>query len=137
METRPYPQNTTRPDLPLAMTQDIARATLRNGSKDIVALLAGADTVREVLGGTELVAQLRRHADALVRATLRLDGYERLEVEADVRLIGDQVTYLELLSKLARGHDDGESALHLSETTRIIAALARAASTLLSIVKLP
>jgi hypothetical protein len=42
-----------------------------------------------------------------------------------------------LLSKLARGHDDGESALHLSETTRLIAALTRAASALTNIVKSP
>lgn len=126
MEAHPHPQITTRPDLPLA-TQDIARSTLRNGSKAIVTALVGADALREVLGGAELVAQLRTHADAMVRATMRLDGYERLEVEAEVRLIGDHVTYLDLLSKLARGHDDGESALHLSETTRIIAALSRSA----------
>lgn len=134
MDMRPHPQTTTRPDLPLAMTQDIARTTLRNGSEAVVALLAGAEVLREVLGGSELVAQLRKHADAMVRATMRLDGYERLEVEAAVRQIGDHVTYLELLSKLARGHDDGESALHLTETTRIIAALGREASALSSIV---
>jgi len=118
---------TTRPDLPLATTQDIARATLRNASKAVVALLAGADKLREVLGGAELVAGLRTHADAMVRATMRLDGRERLDVEALVRLIGDRVTYLELLSKLARGHEGGESELHLSETTRVLEALARSA----------
>ncbi|HEX7600556.1 MAG TPA: hypothetical protein VF316_03080 [Polyangiaceae bacterium] len=115
---------TTRPDLPLATTQDIARATLRNASKAVVDLLVGADALREVLGGTELVAELRTHADALVRATMRLDGRERLEVEALVRLIGDRVTYLELLSKLAHGREQGESTLHVNETTRVLEALA-------------
>ena len=135
MDMHPHPQVTTRPDLPLPTTLEIARATLRNGSKDIVALLAGADAVREVLGGTELVAKLRTRADAMVRATIRLDGRERLDVEALVRLIGDRVTYLQLLSKLARGREDGESTLHVTETARVIEALARSASALMSCVR--
>lgn len=130
MESLPRRHATTRPDLPLATTQEIARASLRNATHAIATLLAGADGVREALAGTAFVAELRPHADAMVRATMRLDGRERLEVEALVRQIGDHVTYLELLSKLARGREEGESTLHLTETTRILDALARAAKDL-------